>query len=288
MLLETIKWRWHMQKKIGFMLIFVIVCGWYLLQLPTDTNPRYSTPAMINGTADKPFVTRALVPMLLNIIPVIPLSGITLYGWLFAMRLLARETGNTFERKHEVGALLGLLPFFLRIAHLGDLMTLLLTTLCLASLVRVYRYGRHGNKEKIIYLFLFALATINRETSIMLIIVSLIYTRDVDLTVEQIVTFVVLRGAIMFAFAGNGGAPFELHWGDQLERMVNSYDLTILSVCVVVLLLSRLNIRSAHPLMRTAFTVFAPTLAVMYFVVGYPFEFRVLLEVYPVVLLMKG
>src|SRR3972149_3479367 len=124
---ETITLRgllWHS----AFIFVFAAVFGYYSLQLPTDDNPRYGTPAMISGTADNPFVSRALVPVLLRFMPdfiankVLALSALTLFGWGYAMRWLASGVGRTFEMRDEVIALFGSPFFFLRVAHIGDLM----------------------------------------------------------------------------------------------------------------------------------------------------------------------
>lgn len=235
------------------------------LQIKYVIEPKFFT--------ELPFAARALANVIIALTQM-PwwVYSVIMLG-LFALLLKALAAHLEIEY-HTAYALVGLLPFWLSAAFLYDLSTIVLCTaylLCLA-------------KQKHTHLVLvLALASLNRETALLLVVVSALYTRSLKLTLVQGATYALMRNVIGVAFAGASGQALEIHWLDHIFLSIQHYERTILSATVFVLAVSRYQ-RGCR-LLDQYLLVTAPSLLLMYFVVGYPFEFRVLLECYPALFL---
>jgi hypothetical protein len=164
-----------------------------------------------------------------------------------------------------------------------DLATAAFFAWCLGFLAR----GRIGA-----YLGAFALANINRETTIFLALVFMVYffsrmewRRYLALSALQLVIFMATRAGIMALFADHPGDNILIRPIENIQLFLQSpaWGLAHWALITLVLWLCLRRWRSAHSLLRTAFLVMAPALLVLYLVAGWAFEVRVFAEVYPVI-----
>lgn len=208
-------------------------------------------PHMIYGQAYRPFVTRALLPALVNwttaILPPEWRSAIiasdfrlsysweqeflpeyiiastwmylSLVGFFFALKYLLKglyELSQVFTDVISLLALAALPLFFSYYSYIYDLPLLFLFTLGLGLMLR---------RKWTAYLVLFLLATINKETSILLTLVFAIYFFHKSELIEpkkfwqilasQVVVFLLVRGGISLVFRNNPGVFLEYHLFDH-------------------------------------------------------------------------
>lgn len=257
-------------------------------------DPRYSLAAMIAGTADRPFVYRQLSPMLIGFLAwtmQIPLTSaalifflIAFLSFLAALRWLAVGLGLSFDEGTAAIALAGLLPLMLRINHIYDVGTLALTTAALGAMAR----GRWA-----LYLALFAVSCLNRETTFLLLLLFVAHfgipsSEMASLARAQLVIYAAIRALLLWRFSTNPGAAFEIHLQEQGTLMLTYLETTLLFLIIAIGVLARMrcNWPGKPILLRRAALLWLPALGALYLVFGYPFEFRVFFEAYPVVFLL--
>lgn len=277
--------------------LIAIVGGIFMAGLNWGNMPdtRYTIAAMVNGTADKPFVTRALVPLFIRGLTLIP--GMTLdlatiiatyigfMAFVLAFGWLVSSVGLEVKLKYYLVALLGLVPFLFGITQIYDIGTLALFPAAIAAMQQ---------RRWMVYLLLFTLACINRETAFLLGLLYLVLEyRQVGrerwwMPITQITIFMVIRYTIAIVFANNPGGPVEYHWAQHIPTIFAKLDYTAYAVSLIsiVLYLAFRHHRDKPPILVTSALVFLPVLTLAYFVVGVPFEFRIFFEVYPVLVLL--
>lgn len=170
--------------------------------------------------------------------------------------------------------LLGLLPFMLRLTQLYDMPTLALWAGALAALAS----GREG-----LYLALYVLACLNRETAILL---AVIYVLDRGINIvlgAQVAIYAAAHGAIVMVMANRPGSVFEFHLLDHWPAMATNIELTMLYLLLAGIAAAAMLYRFGQKpvLLRVALLTIMPVLLIGYLIVGYPFEFRVFYEAYP-------
>jgi hypothetical protein len=256
----------------------------------------------VNGTAWRPYVTRALVPLIARAGSA--LTPMSAFGWVVAVmiasrflfqsaiRKLFRQTYHVDETPTLVAALAGLacLPVFFGpfSRQIYDFTTLWTFTLGLALMA-----GRQWTG----YLALFAIATVNKETSILLTLVFAVHfilrrrlplDRALALLAAQVAIFLLIRGAIAYAFRGNEGGVVEINWENHnkvvlLHPALMSKRLPLLAAAALfgVWGWSRKSL-----FLRDAIAVLAPVLLVMGVTVGQVDEIRAYYEFYPIVIVL--
>jgi len=245
----------------------------------------------------KPFVYRALVPMLarglefagipssISLVLVMTLSGV---GFYLALRKLARAFVELSDWQ-ELGIMVGVIISMLVLGQWRtpyDLMTALLFTLAFYYIfeVRVWKY-----------LVVFTLACINRETAFLLIPISAIawsirydrYQRIVlENSIYQVGIFVVTTLFIRSYYSDYPGLPL---WIDPMGNLIQ-LTLHPYSVVLGILLVIGMGLwmfRKPQPaFLRLSFFILAPALLVMWVVCGQWSEPRVFWELAPVVILL--
>lgn len=268
---------------------------------------------LITGDVGKPFVYRALAPMLSRwlacwlpdvIIRAIldnPALGfaarqlggpwavggaaclIVLYVSMLAalaglLMILARYGYPRHWWAAPPVALAGLLLLFTPMAYIYDLPTWALWTWAIVALAY-----RHDD----IYLVLFAIANSSKETSILLIPIWATVTwpdrRDSwpRLLAEQIVIAGVTRGVLMLAYWDKPGTAMQWHIIDQISRP----DMLALvgGIMVITAIAIGWGWKNKPILLRRALLASAPTLLALYLIWGMPGEIRVFLELTPIV-----
>lgn len=270
--------------------------------------------ALVTGEAAKPFVLRFLVPFLMReMMAFTPLNvetaaaicmTLSLLGFLPAFRYLlaAFDLDEKRQDRLTIVAVLGLAPLlFTPGKAVYDLTTLFLFTLALALLAR---------RRWLPYLAVFVLATLNRETSILLLLVfvaenicredltSWRTSRQLRRALVQLVIYGVIRLAIIGAFWGNSGTLMQYHLDKQLTTIVavpgwiaegTLTDWLLVGMLIGGTLLPLLVFYrwSSKPrFLRRAFLAVYPLLYVLFLIGGMPFETRVFIEAYPVLVLL--
>jgi hypothetical protein len=167
-----------------------------------------------------------------------------------------------------------------------DLPTALFFTLTLAFFQR---------RQLRAYALLFPLATLNRETSILLTLLFAVYFfRRLDRRayllhlVYQLVIYGTITIALRVIFADLPGQSvyFQLPTNLQLYRRAPIGATVLFLSMLAILALVWIKWRRAPQLARTAFLVFAPLLTLFFFLVGWGFEVRFFLELLPVVMIV--
>lgn len=276
-----------------------------------DAYYRSRLPDMVHGTAWRPYVTRALVPIVARaggaVLPagfttplgdadhtlVILIMGLSLVGFAFALRDLSAALFAARPLAGSLAALgaLAFIPLFLYpfSRQIYDFTTLWLFTLALACLARA-RWSAFG--------VVFALACINKETTILLTVVFAAHYAFDRRTMAaptfwrllgfQLIVFAVIRGGIGYVCRTNEGGAVEMHLFDHNQHVLE-YPMEMskrLWILIAAILAGMWGWRGKPALLRHALAVLAPILLVVGLTVGQLDEIRAYYEVYPVVVLM--
>ncbi len=265
----------------------------YLQFVRWEVEPRTGLAEMLAGVADRPFVTRALAPLIIR-----AMVGLTAwhieraaaalaYGamvaWLLALWWLAAAVLG--RRAALVAAVCGAGPvllLFISGAYVYDLPTLALFTLALGLLAR---------RQWAAYLALFPIIALCRETSILLVPVFYLWRRQYrpirrcELAAGlgvQVFAFVAIRYALAYVYRNNGGALLEMHLIEHWYFLTYYPHANILALAVYGLALAAALTRwREQPGILRAAAVIIPIIFAAYWLVGFPGEIRVVLEAYP-------
>jgi hypothetical protein len=179
-----------------------------------------------------------------------------------------------------------LFPFIVRDKHIYDVPTAFFFTLALGLLKR---------ERFTAYALLFPLICLNRETAILLTLFFGVYFFQKMAMGEylarvgyQALVYAAIRIYLFFVLAEAPGVTAFFRPVENL-RMYIEYPIlsAIFLLCVsAVLLLVILKWPRADRFLRTAFLTVAPALALIYLIFGVTFEYRVFLELFPVVMIM--
>ncbi len=257
----------------------------------------YSAWSMVNGTFYRPALYRQLMPLLAQLIMtltnlsakdvVILLFGITGVAFALSLRYFMETFWKTERADLIVLALLGIFMIFfgLPARYLYDFATAFFFTLALAFLAR---------GKLIEYLITFALSCINRETTIFLLPVFVIYSwgkldgRKILLfSVAQLFIFGVIQAVIRFALRNSPGLPFWFMLIHNIRVYAQHPDRLLLDGSVLVLLLWLIysEWKSKPLFLRQAFILF-PIFFCLFILFGAEFEYRAMIEPYSVVMLL--
>ena len=282
---------------------------------------------MVHGTAWRPYVTRALVPLTaragtaltpdaisqslnstfaawtskpatwstdhaVEYLFVVALMAISLVAFQSALKQLFGETYSAGPATPSLAALAGLaaLPAFFGpfSRQIYDFTTLWSFTLGLALMA-----GRQWTA----YLMLFAVATVNKETTILLTLVFAVhyllrgrlpFNRALALLAAQVAIFLVIRGAISYVFRNNPGEVVEINWVNHnkvvlLDPSLMSKRLPLLAAAAAF---GAWGWSQKAPFLRDAILTLAPVLLVMGVTVGQVDEIRAYYELYPIVIVL--
>jgi hypothetical protein len=249
----------------------------------------------------KPFVYRALVPMLamglelvgvssgVSLVLVMTFSGV---GFYLALRKLALEF-SALSDWQELGIMVGVIVSMLLLMRERtpyDLMTAFLFTLGFYYIytAKVYKY-----------LALFILACVNRETSFLLILILAITwfplvhkARDIfesawlRIFLGSLGIFAITTYAIRQYFADYPGLSL---WINPIENLtqLTQHPYQVISGILLVIGMGLWMFRKHQPaFLKMSFFILAPVLLVMWIVCGQWGELRVFWEVMPVIILL--
>jgi len=284
---------------------------------------------MLTGTAYRPYVFRILLPVVANLfaplldshlalrigikseialgagffqsrlngttypsqgVLILGMMYLSLIGFAITMRHLIGRLGYTAVAQYLAPPVLLVgTTIFMRFGYIYDL-----TTLCLFSLSLLMMSIRRW----VAYLLVFALATLNKETSIFLVLIFALYCfsrlprrRFYLLSIVQLGLYAFFQGTIRYVYRNNPGTTVQWHLTSQLEALKQTalqMPGALVSASAFVLALAALVIygwAKKPPLLRTAIWIL-PCFLVLYAAWGYPGEIRVMLEVYPILALL--
>jgi hypothetical protein len=248
------------------------------------------------STIERPYVYRALLPILSRSAEW--LTGIPAVSWLivfvvacgvglyYALRYLARAF---YPRRAELAAFAGTEVFFLLILvspHPYDVATAFLFCLSFALLA-------HGKYTS--YAVVFLLATLNRETTFLLILFFLIrYWRRMpilDYSVMlafQIGAYAIIQGSLRYIFMDHPGTSADFQPFHNLGVYAGApvSTLALLTLFAVTLYFVRRGWQGKPLYLRTAFVLLFPLQVLLHLTLGGAFEIRVYAEVFPVIWLL--
>lgn len=266
-----------------------VVFGVYILLATQNHFPQIEP--LVNGTAARPFVYRVFPTLLIMLISNISgfssyLSAIivmylSLVGFSYAMWALA----SFFLPPSSSGvvtllALGGLLPFLVYQRHIYDFPTLFLFTLALYFL---------ANRRLWLYILVFAITTLTKETSLFLFFFFLLQFRKIGMnkllywSMIQICIYSLLRFGIMYLFRNNPGVFIEFHLLDHLYVYRLYPQLTVILFILLMIIAGIAifeNQEKTNFLRNSLIAIGGPTF-ILYLLFGMPFEMRIFLEAYP-------
>ncbi len=282
-----------------------LVFYFYMSLFEWEPNPWHGLSYMLGGTAWKPYVTRALIPLLTRlIVSVLPIQPefvatgwmlLSFVGFVFAFRYLVTAfwPASVLSDALTVFAIVGLLPLMATFSRqMYDFATLFFFTLELALLAR---------RQWKWFLAVFPVACLNRETTFLLSLVFAVHYYPlverqflVKMLAVQGLIYLAIRVPLLWLFKDNPGNAVEVFLPVQLYVLSQIFAfspiglLALLFVlcgfAILALMLYRWNAKP--PFLREAAMVAVPLLVVSYLVFGLPFEIRVFYEAFPVVFLL--
>lgn len=274
---------------IVLLLITTAIFGVYILLAAQNHFPQIEP--LINGTAVRPFVYRVLPSFIIKIISsvfgfssylgAIIVMYLSLMGFSYAIWALAKfflPTSNA--RSVTLLAPIGLLPFMIYQRHIYDFPTLLFFTLALYFLAR---------NKLWIYILVFTITTLTKETSLFLLFFFLLQFRNIGIkkivfwSTIQILIYSTLRFGIIYLFRNNPGALMEFHLTDHLYmyRLYPELGMILFLLLLTTAGTAILQTRDKTNFLRNSLIAIGGPTLVLYFLFGMPFEMRIFLEVYP-------
>ena len=270
------------------------------------------------GAAERPYAYRALVPLLAKVLaPLVPCSfeamftalpspitvtyhalsegGYPREATIVMLIMYSSLVGFAYAEKsflYNLGAqsreqfLLPLfaqiliVPFSLLFGFYYDLPQILLVTLTLICMLQA-RWDK--------YIVTFGLASLNKETSLFLLLVFIVYYRSrlprkhfLQLFIVQTVIYGLIRGALLYTYHNNAGittaSTFSYHY-----RQYTSYPSTLLFTILFFVGIGFLIWKGwdrKHPFLQ-ATLVIPLMILILFFISGMPMEFRVFLDALP-------
>lgn len=309
--------------ELSFVLTSIMNSLWifyiYLSIAPTGSYPPADFSKILQGTADRPFVSRILIPQLTRLFsPLVPqavlerfaaapipihdlfekLGGDTykreaaitillmffsLIGFAYAQREWTRSLGmNKIEQFIlPLFAQILILPFTFRFAYYYDLPQIFLISLSLNFLHR---------RNWLAYLIAFAIATLNKELSFTLTAVYGIYYFQrlprgefFRVLTWQILIYLLIRVPLLIYFSNSNGSSAPLMFGFHYYRYTT--DSFVLGYTIgffgIIAFFILKKWKQTGIFLRSGLVIFA-IIFVLFFISGTPLEFRVFLDALPV------
>lgn len=316
----TILLKWSYWIVIILLLFFVL--NRFLILTDVGDNGHAGLGSMVYGTAYRPFVYRTLVPTIVRLLtPLVPVSFVELVmssdiirGWLSLL------DAATYPREAFVtwmvlfGSLLGYVVVFRKLmGSLGysELTKNLASIVALAILMLFFKFGYIydfsslflftlgllllSQKQFAWFLLVFALATLNKETSILFTGIFVFhYWKRIDrkqfiwIAIGQLAIFMIIKGSLTYYFSDNPGSFVQYHLSEHILffQLAPLYFLVLSSILgIALVLLVIINWKNKPVFIRNSAVIFIP-LFVLYIFFGFPFEFRVFFEFLPVLMIL--
>lgn len=274
---------------------FVIVVGTFLGYAVLDGTfeHRLGLTDMVNLTADRPFIYRFLLPQLARWIASVVDTDARIAARFGAALCYVgaywsfEQLATTLKWRVSLKAMpivwsIGLLFLVATRHYIYDAMTLLSFSLVILMLARRQWVG---------YWLAFVLATVSRETTFLLIALFALDQwgkRDYwGRLVLHCLAFVVIRGVIMWVFRDYPGTAAYSNFDSYYLMMHNAPVVFILIYGLIACLAWRIGKRLKHqpPFVRRGVLAMVLPMAILMIFLGYPYEFRAMVETYSFLLL---
>ena len=252
-----------------------------------------------NNWVPKPFVYRQFVPLICRgLMAIFNLNAGIAYMSVVTVTTLGSAYSlqyffSSFWKKNlfsDLAIILGLGVMFLLIHNrqmkIYDTSTLFFFTLSLALIKR---------EKTMVYLFLFPIICLNKETSILLTVIYFfsfknkqnpkLFYGSISL---QILIYFFIRLLLLHAFQNNEGVVAQF-WPVRnlliyLERPTQS--IIFFTIIGIILLVIFKDWKDKPIFLRNSFILLGAPLSALYFFMGVSFEFRVFIEIFPLIFLL--
>ncbi len=277
----------------GLLITTAFIFGLYLLFASYNHFPEIEP--IINGTGTRPFVYRVLPSLFVRFLSTTlqvsydASAIIMMYVCLLAFAVTMNYLCMFFlpKQNHKIAvyfSLIGILPFLIYQRHIYDFPILFLTTLALYLLV---------SKNFKLYILIFALASLTKETSLFLILFFILHFRNLDKKFLftwaglQIVIYAIIRLTIMFIFRHNPGAGIEFHFTEHISTYIqHPWRTAILFSVIIFYIVSAFSLQGNNKeFIKDVLFAMGFPLLILYFISGIPFEVRLFIEIYPILFL---
>ena len=311
--------------KFLFAILVLLNSIWIFYAYLSVTHMGTFEPAKLSraleGTAERPYAYRELVPLLSRGLALCISTGLvesftdapfpirktfaalseggyqreaaavllliffSLAGFAYAQRYFLRALGLTNPREQLILPLLAqilILPFTIFFGYIYDIPQILLITLCLALLLQ---------RRWIAYFLALALASLNKETSVLVILVFMIFYWSrlphrtfINLLLAQTAIYAAIRAILLYIYRDNPGAPMLITLRTHYEQYISyppSILITLVFFAPIIFLMLR-NWKRKHAFLQAGSVMFLILLG-LFFVAGMPAEFRVFLDALPII-----
>jgi hypothetical protein len=224
---------------------------------------------------------REVIAVLLTMF--VALAGFSIAAWRFALQL-----GNT-PRTSAVVATLLLIACGALTSRFGYVYDYAQAFLFCTALLLMYR------QQWFAYLCVCMLGALNKETFLFICPVFAIYflrrlplRQFILLSLAQAVVFGVVRLILLTVFRGNDGVLAQWHFLDQVDyiRSMAQHEplklIILLTTLATIAALVTYRWREKSPFLKAGMII-VPAFVVMFVLWGYPSEYRVYLEVLPII-----
>lgn len=314
-------------SKLVFAVLVVLNSAWILYVYLSLTHLGTFGPAKLSGalegTIERPYVYRVLVPFLAKVLSPFVSSSLTeklssaplpikiafealsdggyareasaifvimfcsLIGLAYAQKKFIKQLGMQSNEQVILPLLtqLCILPLSIFFAYYYDLPQVFLITLGLGFLQECDWKN---------YLITLALASLNKETSVVLILVFLIYYLPrlprktfVLLLISQTVIYAIIRFGLIYVYRNNPGATVYFTLKNHYEQYLG-YPPSLIFTLIFFLVFGFLILRDwkrKHAFLRAS-SVMIVFILILFFTSGMPVEFRVFLDALPIIVLL--
>ena len=296
----------------------MVIGSFLTVKIDGDKNDKFKE--MINGTCNKPFVSRCLVPIIIkntsylipgtikknindwgvknviyltmdknnidftDLITAIIIWYASIMGFAFILMkfiLLFYSAEERFLYLFSLIAIAGLPIFFKYYSYLYDFPQLFLFTLGLFLLVK---------QKWSFYLILLAISTVNKETSILLIFIYFIFYKNrllksvfLKLFAYQIVIYLLIKIVLTITFINNPGTFAEFHLIRNLK--MEPYSISQFVSFIIIALAIMYDWGNKPSFLKTSSLILIP-LIILTFIFGYFDEYRDYYEIYPILFVL--
>jgi hypothetical protein len=320
-----------LSRRVVLLLMYLVTSATvlfvFMVRPGVDGHPRASFPDMVDGTAHKPFVYRALVPACVRFVAAVTPDSVEeavnaafeskrtvrLLGWqrsyifryLAALSLmllsfvgyawaLRKLIAHFFDYQPVVtdmvpiGGLLILPLFFRYYSYLYDPSNLFLFTAAIVLIVT----GRTAW-----FYLLFIVATLNKETSFLLIALLLLYRARTGVNLRLLLHCILLsgiwiavKGGLAYLYRDHPGAFVEPHLFDHNLRVPFDhtgsavYFIAVVTMCILVI---GRDWGKKPAFLRSGLLITAIPLLILHLFFGYIDELRGYYEALPFVFLLS-
>lgn len=280
-------------------LVAVLLISMVYIYSWTETAPTNGLQTIIYSHELRPYVYRILAPALsrflveslslrMDLSVWIVQTGFALGFYLSSLSIL-----NLYLTDRNKSALIAFIPSILVYAliipygKMYDMGTAFLFTLCLSLLAR---------RKFILFCIAYFVACWNRETMFLITLFFAVYfLRKMDLSkfiimlIYQGIVFLGTKILINMAFAGTPGDAFLFRPLENIYLFIESPVMAMITTSMIGALLFFVfrGWKQKPAFLRSIIIILLPAQMILHFFLGYTFEFRVYIEIFPVLIFLS-